>query len=138
MKKIYTIPFIALFLISCSLKVRYLGAKDIPVQKVDVYVDVASIPREYIIMGKGYPNRHFSIRGMINNEKLQKKAMLKGKSIGADAILFREVYINHQGIHINSISQSDSIAKTVIASTSSTINQMNGYLQNEILFLKYK
>ena len=71
-----------------------------------------------------------------NQEKILKKAILKAKQYGADAVFLRDYYVQTNGTSIITTIKTDS---TTGAGTSNTNIQPNqGYINNEILFLKYK
>lgn len=74
---------------ACSPTLNYLGNSFQPTQNVDVYVDESSISKDYSIMGKGYVFHY----GHTIPESLQKKAITKAKQKGADAVLFKDVFL---------------------------------------------
>ena len=134
MKKFYT-PLFILTILSCSPKIRYVGSKYAPIDKVDVYVDASAIMKPYIIVAKGYPGFSFMV-SIANQEKILKKAILKAKQYGADAVFLRDYYVQTNGTSITTTIATDSIIRTGTSNTSIQPNQ--GYINNEILFLKYK
>ena len=134
MKKFYT-PLFILTILSCSPKVTYVGSKYAPIDKVDVYVDASAIMKPYIIIAKGYPGVSLTL-SVVNKEKILKKAILKAKENGADAVFLRDYYIQTSGTSITTTIATDSTIGTGISNISLQPNQ--GYITNEILFLKYK
>ena len=53
MYKIY-FPLIAIFSISCSTKIRYIGQSHPSTKTIDVYIAEKSIKQPYEYIGKGY------------------------------------------------------------------------------------
>jgi PBP1b-binding outer membrane lipoprotein LpoB len=137
MKNVYLIYFLAVIISSCSAaKFRYVGSKNPPVQKVDVYVDERSIKKQYDIVGKGYAEPNWMRK--LDQEKMLEMAIEKAKKNGADAIFFKETFIPTPGTAVNTHTQTDTLGKSVITSSNTSIMPVYGYLNKEILFLKYK
>lgn len=140
MKNIYAILF-SLLLFSCTAsKIEYVGSKNAPTHKVDVFVDEKSISKPYEIIGKGFEKA--SWRGQVNKEKILTLAIEKAKKYGADAVFFKETYILSPGTNISVYSRTDSLPNPFIKGTetrtSTSVTPVTGYWRNEILFLKYK
>jgi hypothetical protein len=132
MLKLYPL-LLSILLSSCfAPALDYLGSSYTPTRDVDVYVDASAIKRSYSVMGKSYVD----IRGLITLEKVQQAAVEKAKQKGADAILFRDYFIQ-DGASIQTITKSDSIegasirVRTTTAAPSETTRL-------DILFLKYE
>ena len=137
MKNVYIICFVAIIISSCSAaKFRYVGSKNLPVQKVDVYVDEKAIKKQYDIVGKGYAEPGW--RHKLDQEKMLEMAIEKAKKNGADAVFFKETFIPTTGTAVNTRTQTDSVGKTVITNSNTSVIPVYGYFNKEILFLKYK
>jgi hypothetical protein len=137
MKNFYIICFVAIIISSCSAaKFRYVGSKYSPVQKVDVYVDERSIKKQYDIVGKGYVEPNWMHK--LDQEKMLEMAIEKAKKNGADAIFFKETFIPTPGTTVNTHTQTDTLGKSVITSSNTSVMPVYGYLNKEILFLKYR
>jgi|JRYE01.1.fsa_nt_gb hypothetical protein len=126
---------------SCHItKLEYVGSQNPTTDKVAVFVDEAAILKPYFIVGKGYEKSSWMQK--INKEKIVKLAVQKAKSNGADAVFFKETFIQLPSTNIQGYSRSDSLpypfTKGTETRTSTTISQIPGYWQKEILFLKYK
>jgi len=126
MNKFYLISSVALFLVSCSTRVSYMGESLNPTNKVDFYVDPSSITKNYKVIGKGY------LQYPGKAEKIQEEAILKGMEIGADAVLVQEYWTTDIGTSINSSYGVDSTRKKVITSRDSGGNGFS------ITYLKYQ
>jgi hypothetical protein len=132
MFKLYPL-LLSILLSSCfAPALDYLGSSYTPTRDVDVYVDASAIKRSYSVMGKSYVDT----RGLIALEKIQKAAVETAKQKGADAILFRDYFIQDAAA-IQTITKSDSIGgssvriRTTTAAPSETTRL-------DILFLKYE
>lgn len=139
MKQIYTLCLFVILFSSCSFKgtkVNYVGSKNSPTEKVDVYVDESAIKKQYEIVGKGYLQTPVWRQNV--QEKLLEKAIEKAKKNGADAIFYKEVFIPTPGTNISTYSQTDSLNKGLITKTNTSISPTYGYFHKELLFLKYK
>ena len=126
MNKIYLLSSLALFLVSCTTRIGYMGESAIPTNKVDFFIDPASITKSYKVMGKGY------LQYAGSPEKIQEQAILKGMEIGADAVLVQEYWTTDSGISINTSFGMDSTRKKVITSRDSGGNGFS------ITYLKYQ
>ncbi|HUM96587.1 MAG TPA: hypothetical protein PK275_01955 [Chitinophagaceae bacterium] len=137
-----TLPLlIIIFLSSCHItKLEYVGSQNPTTDKVEVFVEESSILKPYNIVGKGYEKSTWMQK--INKEKVVKLAIQKAKSNGADAVFFKESFIQLPRTNIQGYSRSDSLpypySKGTETRTSTIISQYSGYWQKEILFLKYK
>jgi hypothetical protein len=137
MKPIYPLLLLPILFLSCSpARISYIGAKSPSTQKVDVYVDEAAIPKNYIIIGKGYIEPDW--RGKLNQEKMLIKAIEKAKRNGADAVFYKETFIPAPATMIQSVSRTDSIARGLQTNSSARISSSYGFFHNEVLFLKYQ
>ena len=125
--------FILLFFGSCSSSMQYLGQTSDATTKLDVYVDESSIELPYKIIGKGYLKTFY----FLNRNTLQKKAIEKGKAVGADAVLIQEYYVPNTGTSINSRDATDAAGGTTVK-TGNTVVQSIGSGGYNIIFLKYK
>ncbi len=133
MYKIYFL-FISILFISCSSKLHYIGQNYTPVTKVAIFVSENSIKQPYTIIGKGYMSRF----GLLNNpEKIQQKAIAKGRNVGADAVLIIDYFIpDTGGAIINIVVKTDSLGKSIITAGNTTITPISssGY---SIIYVKY-
>jgi hypothetical protein len=137
MKNVYIICFVTIIISSCSAaKFRYVGSKNPPVQKVDVYVDEKSIKKQYDIVGKGYAEPNWKRKP--DQEKMLEMAIEKAKINGADAVFFKETFIPTPGTSINTHTQTDSLGKSIITNSNTSVIPVYGYFNKEILFLKYR
>ena len=118
---------------SCT-KLNYLGSSYTPTRNVDVFVDPSAVKKPYTIIGKGYFD--YSVYSLSLTEKMQKKAIQKAKDKGADAILFQDYYVMHDGDNVRTVSRSDSIGKGLMTVKSGTIGPVVSS-QRDIFFLKY-
>jgi hypothetical protein len=128
MNKFFLLSTVAFFLLSCSSRIGYMGESSKPTDKVDFFVDPASITKTYKVIGKGYINMNYIERP----EKIQKKAILKGMEIGADAVVVQEYWTADNGFSINTSFGVDSTRKKVITSRESAGNGFS------ITYLKYQ
>lgn len=137
MNKIYPLFFLSILFSSCTVSmVRYVGSKNTPTDKVDVYVEESAIKRKYVIVGKGYMEPNW--RGQVNQDKMLKYAIEKAKKNGADAVFFRDIFIPTPGTNINTYSRTDSVGRSSITNSGTTIGPAYGYFHKEMLFLKYE
>jgi hypothetical protein len=137
MSKIYTFFILSFLLLSCTpAKLSYIGSKQNPTQKVDVYVDESAIKRSYVIIGKGYLQPNW--QGKIDQEKMLALAIAKAKRNGADAIFYRESFIQSPSSTLSTVSVTDTIASGVYNQTKGTITQSLGYVRTDVLFLQYR
>src|SRR4030095_9989035 len=133
MYKIYSFFLVVLFS-SCLPKISYLGSSYAPTKEPDFFVDETSIERPYKIIGKGYPERF----GSLFRETMQKKALDKAKTKGADAVLIQDYFIYSDVGNIHSVYHSDSSGKG-LHTTGSPVFRTDylGAPQFIVLFLKY-
>ncbi len=133
MRKIYFYFLLLCLLVSCSPSVKYLGQANEPTNDVDVFVAEQSIERPYKIVGSG----HLGFAFRANIEKVQKKIVNKGKTIGADAVLITYYSIPTGGTTINTESKTDSVARGSATTINTSIqpSYASGY---NIVYLKYK
>ncbi|MBC7872955.1 MAG: hypothetical protein H7Y01_03105 [Ferruginibacter sp.] len=128
------LPLLAIVVVSCSTKIRYIGQSHSPTKDIEVFVSEQSIKRPYEYIGKGYLGG-FSLRG--NQNKIQKKAEKLGLEKGADAVLITDYYItNTGGTSISGIYRTDSIAGGTVMTGNTTVTPTvtSGF---HILFIKY-
>ena len=128
MSKIYFFLIIVLFA-SCGTHVRYLGSSFSPTDNVDVFVSLTSVKKPFDVVGKGYIERHLYSRSSV--ELIQKKAVEKGKSNGADAVVIEDYYVLNNAATITT--HIDTITSTQTTNVSPTVS--SGFT---ILFLRYK
>ncbi len=135
MQKIYFTLFFAILISSCGVSLNYLGNSLDKTSHVDVYVDPASIKKNYSVIGKGYEKLSYFSRNGI--EKLQVKAIKKAKQKGADAVLFQDYYLIQPGMSINTTTKVDTVSKGVITISNTNASPVFSSGRN-ILFLKYE
>jgi len=132
MYKIYSC--LAILLSSCLPKINYLGNSYLPTTDPDFFVDERSIERPYKIIGKGYPERV----GSLFLETMQRKAIDKAKSKGADAVLIQDYFVPNYFTNAHPIHQVDTLGRQSIITETSTIRAVHSdYPQFIIFFLKY-
>jgi hypothetical protein len=132
MIRIYPV-LLAILLSSCfAPALNYLGSSYTPTKDVDVYVDASAIKKQYTIMGKSY----YEMRGLITLEAIQQAAIKKAKQQGADAILFRDYFIQ-EGASIQTVTKSDSIGGSSVRVRTTTSAPIET-TRLDILFLKYE
>jgi len=131
----YKIYFcLAILLSSCSPKINYLGNSYTPTTDPDFFVDERSIERPYKIIGKGYPERV----GSLFLETMQRKAIDKARSKGADAVLVQDIFVQNYVAGTHPIHNTDTISRQSIITGSATIGTAHSdYPQFVIFFLKY-
>lgn len=117
----------------------YVGNTYSPTTKIDVFVTASSIKRPYTIIGKVYlANPHFpSIVG--NMGAVQKKAKIRARAVGADAVLFYDYFITQNGSVLEPTGQiaNDTMRRAIYNNYYSPA--VNTVVQKqEILFLKYE
>lgn len=133
MLKVYTLLF--LLLTSCATKISYIGSKETPVTTTDVYVSSESIRKPYDVIGKGFVKR-----GQFNRryeQVMQRKALKKAKTIGADAVLFVDFAVPHAPQSIYSTTRTDSLFNGTISSSEVHVGPTVTY-GFTVLFLKYR
>ena len=108
MMKLYSL-FILLVMVSCTPRIGYVGSSYAPSEKVDVFVDEATIKKEYDVVGKGYVRSTYWSKP----ETIQSKAIAKAKAKGADAILVKD-YFSLDGLTVNATVRSDSTGKGIL------------------------
>ena len=127
MNKIYLVILMVSFS-SCLPHINYLGNSYPATKTPDFYVDEKSIGKPYKVIGKD-PNRF----GLSTLKTLQKKAIEKAKTKGADAVLVQDYF---PIANIGASYHSDLTGKGV--SEKSTLSAGdNADVQFIILFLKY-
>lgn len=137
MKQFYILSSITILFYSCNMaKVHYIGSKNNPTQKVDVFVDEAAIKKPYEIIGKGYAQASWRSRN--DQEKILEKAIEKARKNGADAIFYKEIFIPATGTNINTYTRTDSLEKSLVTNSNTSVSPVYGYFHKEMLFLKYK
>jgi hypothetical protein len=136
MKQVYTACFFSFLFASCAVRINYLGSTSAPTDNVDVYVDASAIKKPYTIIGKGYPNYTGYGRMMTSTDKLQQKVVEVARKKGADAVLFQDYHVQHEGTNIYSISKTDSVGKGVVTTTTGAIAPIVTTGRN-IFFLRY-
>jgi hypothetical protein len=125
MRNLYLLLFPP-FLASCGTIVDYVGNSYPPSNKVDVFVTLPSVKREYQVIGKGYANSALMVRRV--GERVQKKAVQKARSKGADAVVIQDYLL------MQPLLSSDS-SKGGVALSNIAVNQgQQGFV---VLFLKY-
>ncbi|RYZ26440.1 MAG: hypothetical protein EOO10_15545 [Chitinophagaceae bacterium] len=134
MKHVYTCLVLSTIFTSCAMRIDYLGSTSPPTNSVDVYVDPSAIKRPYTIIGKGYPSQLGTM--FKSTEKLQRKATEIAWKKGADAILFQDYFVQHEGTNFYSASRVDSVGKGVVTTTSGSVSPTDATGRN-ILFLRY-
>jgi hypothetical protein len=132
MLKILPIALSCLFA-SCAAKIHYVGQKNSPSKKVDVFVSEASIQKKYIIAGQGYLNLWAA---RLRPDKIQALAEKKATENGANAILITDYYIPNTGQSINTVFRTDTVERGIISTGNTTITPQSttGY---RIYFIKY-
>ena len=134
MKYIYTSLVLSSIFTSCAMRIDYLGGVSTPANNVDVYVDPSAIKRPYTIIGKGYPSQFGTM--FKSTDKLQRKATEIARKKGANAILFQDYYVQHEGTNFYSATRVDSVGKGVVTTTSGSVSPTVSTGRN-ILFLRY-
>ncbi|HEX8315570.1 MAG TPA: hypothetical protein VF609_11280 [Flavisolibacter sp.] len=123
-------------LASCAVRINYLGSTSAPTENVDVYVDPSAIKRPYTIIGKGYP-ASVGYGAVVNStDKLQRKAVELAREKGANAVLFQDYQVQHNGTNFYAASRTDSLGKGVITTTSGSVAPIVTSGRN-IFFLRY-
>lgn len=126
MRHFYLLLFSTL-LISCGTIVDYVGNSYTPTNKVDVFVSLSSVKKEYQIIGKGYAGSGTLVRRL--GEKVQKKALRIAKDKGADAIVIQDYLLLHPLLSTDSTSKGIALGNIAVAG--------QGENQFTVLFLKY-
>jgi hypothetical protein len=129
MRNFYFLLFPALLLTSCGTIVDYVGNSYAPSNKVDVFVTLSSVKKEYQIIGKGYVYSGATPFVRRLGEKVQKKALQKARSKGADAIVIQDYLL------VKPVLQADSIGSGVAIGNIAVREQIQN--QFTVLFLKY-
>jgi hypothetical protein len=138
MKPLYILILISFLFVACTgSRLSYIGSKNAPTQKVDIYVDPGAITRSYKIIGKGYIEPNW--RGKTNLPKMLAIAVNQAKQNGADAVFYRETFFPTPipATNIQTYSRTDSIARGIITSSQTMVTPSYGFLYKEVLFLKY-
>lgn len=121
---------------SCATRVNYLGTSYKPTTQVDVFVDKASIKKEYDVIGKGFEEERLLNYGN-NIEMVQKKAVELAKRKGADAVFFQGYFVANTGAAIHTNSRVDSVGKGTVGISTTLINPTSSSGLT-IYFLKYR
>lgn len=108
MKHVYLPLLAATCLLSCGLRINYLGNAYGPTAHVDVYVDASAIRRPYTVMGKGYPEYALSPAAVTPTDKLQRKVVELARQKGADAVLFQDYFVRSEGAAFTALAKTDS------------------------------
>ncbi len=138
MKPFYILFPLSIFFVSCSgLRLSYIGSKNPPTQKVDIYVDAGAITRSYKIVGKGYIESSWT--GKSNLKKMLALAVNEAKQNGADAVFYRELFVPTPlpATNIQTYSRTDSIPRGIITNSQTMVTPSYGFFYKELLFLKY-
>lgn len=131
--KRYT-PLLLLTLISCGVRLDYLGSSFSPTGHVDVFVDASAIKKPYTIIGRGYIDYGPYAKSRI--ERMQSMAVKTAKEKGANAILFQDYYLKHDGTSIQALSKTDSLDKGPATVPTGAVGPVISAGQN-IFFLRY-
>jgi hypothetical protein len=134
MLKLYFILLLVIVFSSCGVSVNYLGNSFDKTSHIDVYVDPATIKKNYSVIVKGYEKLSYFSRNGI--EKLQLKAIQKAKQKGADAILFQYYYLLQPGTAISTTTNVDTLNRGVVTTSNTHAGPVVSSGRN-ILFLKY-
>ena len=132
MKKIYS-PFLFILLYSCSGKISYVGQAAAPTTRVDVYINEASIRRNYEFVGQGYLNIWAA---HLKPDKIQKLVEQTAKKKGANAVIISDYYIPNTGQTINTTYKTDSVGKGTVTTGNTTVTptSSSGF---RVFFIKY-
>lgn len=131
-KHYFYFPFLVL-LASCAANISYVGNTYGPTTKIDVFVDEATIKKNYDIIGKGYVRNSYITRP----EQIQKKAIGKAKEKGADAILLKDYYVPAVATGLQTNTRGDSTGRTYSITGNAAIPVATSS-EMIILFLKYR
>jgi hypothetical protein len=130
----YKIYFCLVILFSsCLPQINYLGNSYPPTTNPDFFVDEKSIERPYKIIGKGYPE----YVGSLFLETIQKKAIEKAKSKGADAVLIQDYLVQDYVSGTHPVYHIDSAGRHIVTGTSTLATVHSDSPQFIIYFLKY-
>lgn len=118
---------------SCAAKIHYVGQKNAPGSRVDVFVSEAAIKRNFVIAGQGYLNYKAQF---MRPDRLQALAEKKALENGADGIIITDYFIPNSGQSINSVYRTDTVERGIISTGTTTITPVStsGY---RIYFIKY-
>lgn len=138
MRKLYPLSILFLFLISCVPQINYLGASYGTTEQVDVFVSEEAISKPYSIIGKSeVPQFWTSFTSKDAYASIQKQAIEKAKSVGADAILLISYGYITEGKKISNTFQTDSVGKGILSNNTTTVTPIySGGIA--IQYLKYK
>jgi hypothetical protein len=122
MRFFYLLTILFFVLSSCVPQLNYLGASLGTSQQVDVFVSEDAILKPYIIIGQSEVSQFWtSYTSKMAHASIQKQAIQKAKSVGADAILYTTYSSQAQGSKIASRFQIDSIGGSVIGNSTTTV-----------------
>lgn len=107
------IALVCISICSCTPHLDYLGDSYAPTQKVDIFFDENDIEKDFKVMGivknEGRP------LDLDDTESMQKAMIAKAKSLGADAVLFVDLYTKEQrGEHTEIIRRLIKETKTIL------------------------
>ena len=113
---------------SCGTQVNYLGSNYPSTTNIDVFVTQSSITKPFEIIGKGYVRKYVGPSPRV--ETIQRKAVEKAKSKGADGVVIEDYYLLDKTSGITA--RTDSIRTHII--------DVNPALSSgfTILFIRYK
>jgi hypothetical protein len=136
MKQFY--PLFLFTLVACSPKLVYVGNRLGASDKVDIYMDETAIRKGFEVMGVGTPDLNYTVAGKNYDEIIAKKAILKAKEYGADAVLFSNYYRKPETEKIKR--ESTTVYSDTGINASSLISHVPSPYSTgrQILFLKYK
>jgi hypothetical protein len=121
-----------MLLSSCRSSLEYIGAYFPPTENVDVFVSESAIKKPYDIVGKSVVPSEFAGLRM---ERMQRRAIVKARQKGADAILIKNYFFNDK-YYFNGISVIDSLNRSSITVSNHPV-QSSTFENFEILYLKY-
>ena len=138
MRKLYPFSILFLFLFSCVPQINYLGAAYGTTGQVDVFVSEDAITKPYSIIGKSeVPQFWTSYTSKGAYAFIQKQAIEKAKSVGADAILLISYGYITEGQKISNTFQTDSVGRSLVSNSTTTITPIySGGIA--VQYLKYK
>ncbi|MEO7983627.1 MAG: hypothetical protein ABI688_06075 [Bacteroidota bacterium] len=136
MKQFYS--FFLVMLVACSPKLVYVGNYSGASDKVDIYLDESAIPKDYEVIGIGTPDLNYTFAGQNYDEIIAKKAILKARACGADAVLFSNYYRKPAPEKIKRMSSTVYTDSNI--NTRSLVSRIPSSYSTgrQILFLKYK
>jgi hypothetical protein len=120
-------------LTSCGTVVDYVGKSYSPSTHVDVFVTPSSVPQEYEIIGKGYVHNPSAWKSRLG-ETIQRKAIIKAKAKGADAIIIQDYILVTPVVQSGTVADS-SKSNVTLGNMAVTQQGTTGFT---VLFIKYK